>query len=116
MTICQGETPPGKSVGGATDIPVDDATVNDILKSNIERLVCGDGTAFAVVSIKSITKQIVAGIKYEITGSFKKSGKATDCMISIWYRSWLDDANEKTKIKADCGTETTNTKGDDGSW
>lgn len=96
---------------------VDDAALNDLLKANIARLIAGDGTALELITITKATSQVVAGIKYEATGSFKHGGKTTECVITIWHRSWLDDANEKTKLKAECeGHLSLTPKGDDGTW
>lgn len=68
---------------------------------------------FEIVSIKKITKQTVAGIKYEFTGTFKVGEKTSEqCVVSCWYRAWLEDANEKVKIKADCNGEAISAKGD----
>lgn len=116
----QGEIPstahPNANVGGHMEIPIDDAEVNTLLKSNLGQLVTGDGTAFELVSITKITKQVVAGLKYTITGVFKKGGTNTDCTCSLWYRSWLDDPKEKLKLKIDCGGEVVYPKGNDTAW
>lgn len=79
-------------------------------------MVTGEGTALEIIAITKITKQVVAGIKYEITGSFKESSKPTECVVVIWHRAWLEDVNDKTKIRAECAGHALNTKGDDGMW
>lgn len=90
---------------------MEDPIVNDLLKENLARLVSGD-SKLEVVTVKNITKQLVAGTRYDITGSFKMGDKISDCVVSMWYRSWLNDANEKVKIKAECGEESVSVKGD----
>lgn len=107
---------PNANVGGHAEVPTDDAEVNSLLKSNLAHLVAGDGTPFELVSITKITKQVVAGLKYTITGVFKKAGANTECTCSLWHRAWLDDPKEKTKLKIDCGGEVVYPKGDDGAW
>lgn len=52
-------------------------------------------------------------MKFEITGVFKKAGTETDCVVTVWYRSWLENVNEKVKLKAECSGEKINTKGDE---
>lgn len=99
-------------VGGKTEISVDDQLVNELLKNNMARLVSGD-SSLEVVTIKKITKQVVAGLKFEISGTFKKGGSDFECVVTIWHRSWLENANEKVKLKADCGSEKIHPKGDD---
>lgn len=91
-------------------------SVTDLLDSNLARLVTGDGEHFSTVSIKNITKQVVAGLKYEVTGTFKMGKNTTDCVVTLWTRSWLEDMNERVKLKADCGGETVNTQNDTGTW
>lgn len=108
--------PTSANVGGHSEIPIDDAEVNTLLKSNLAQLVAGDGTAFELVSITKITKQVVAGLKYTVTGVFKKGGANTECTCSLWHRAWLDDPKEKLKLKIDCGGEVVYPKGEDGVW
>jgi hypothetical protein len=36
--------------------------------------------------------------------------------VSAWSRPWIEDANEKLKIKAECGEEKVATKGDEEEW
>lgn len=90
--------------------------MNELLTTNLARLASGDSSSFELVSIKKITKQVVAGLKYEIVGTFKRGGKNVDCMLTVWNRSWLEDVNEKVKLKADCGGEAISAKNDDGAW
>lgn len=97
-------------------MPLDDKTANDIIKAHLTRLVSSTGAAMTVVKITSITQKIVAGTLYEYVGSFKVGAKAADCHITAWSRPWLDDENEKLKIKAECAADTINAKNDDGDW
>jgi hypothetical protein len=104
------------NVGGANTIALDDKPANEIINTNLARLVSGDGSSVTVVSIKSITQKVVAGSLYEYKGTFKVDKKETECTISAWSRPWLDDANEKLKIKAACGSVNLHAKDDDGDW
>lgn len=100
-----------KSVGGKLEVRADDAHVNDLLKDNVDRLVYGE-SKLEVVAVKKITKQLVAGVKYEILGTFKMGDKTMDCTVTCWYRAWLLDVNEQVKLKADCAGEAITVKGD----
>lgn len=106
----------GPTVGGKQDVSIDDPAVNDLLMKNIARLVSGDGSLLEIVTITKITKQVVAGMKYEITGKFKLSSKQSECIVVIWHREWIENIHEKTKLKAECDGQVLKEKSDDGSW
>lgn len=91
-----------RKTGNKQNVAVNDPTVNELLKDNINRLSAGEGGGLEAVTIQSITRQIVAGMKYEIIGMFKVAGSNRKCTVTIWSRAWVDDPAEKTKIKADC--------------
>lgn len=43
------------------------------------------------MKITKVTKQVVAGCLFNITGLFEdKSGNKFNCELTIWERSWLD--------------------------
>ena len=107
---------PTHNVGGANDVPADDKTTNDMLKSNLARLTTGSGGSLAVVAIKKITERVVSGKLYEIEGTFKVGGKDTECIVHLWSQPWIDEPNEKVKLKAQCGEEEIKAKGDDEAW
>jgi hypothetical protein len=96
-----------------TEVSLDDPEANELLDDNIDRLMSG-GSSISVVALKKITRQMVAGMLYGYTGTFKVQGKATKCEISIWDRPWMPD-NEKNKIKASCPEEIIFAE-DDGWW
>jgi hypothetical protein len=100
-----------KSVGGKVEIATDDEHTIDLLKENLAKLVSGE-SKLELVSIKKITKQTVAGTRYEILGTFKMGDKTSECNVVCWNRPWLQDVNEKVKIKADCDGEAISSKGD----
>lgn len=91
-------------------------TIVDLLNTHLTRLVSGDGSSLETVTITKVTKQVVAGMKYEINGSFKRGSKTSECVLILWHRSWLEDINEKVKLKATCDGEAINTKDDTGNW
>lgn len=104
------------NAGGPTPLAIDDKVANEILKTHLARLVSGTGSAVTLVSIKSISQKVVAGTLYEYVGKFKLGGKEVECHVSAWSRPWIEDANEKLKIKAECGEEKVATKGDEEEW
>jgi len=103
-------------VGGKTEVGNDDHNVTDLLNANLVRLATGDKGGLELISIKNITKQVVAGMKYEITGVFRRGNETNDCMVTLWCRSWLDDENERVKLRASCGKETILAKNDTEVW
>lgn len=54
------------------------------MNANLARLITGNKGALELVSIKNITKQVVAGMKYEVTGVFKRGNETYDCMVTLW--------------------------------
>lgn len=109
--------PTHPTIGGTDSMNADETKhLTELLDLHLTRLVSGDGKSLEVVSIKNVTKQVVAGMKYTINGTFKRGDKTFDCVISLWHRSWLEDVNEKVKLKAVCEGETIHAKNDDGTW
>lgn len=102
-------------MGGKVEVSTEDQLVNELLRNHTARLVAGDGP-LEFISIKKVTKQVVAGMRFDLTAMFKKGGKTTECVVCIWYRAWLEDINEKVKIKAECGDEKITTKDDDAEF
>lgn len=94
-------------VGSARDIDVNDPTVEQLLTENLARLDAGESGSFSLISKTKVTSQVVSGISYKITGTFKiGDGEEIECCITIWSRPWLQaDKNEAVKIKAECGEE-----------
>lgn len=87
-------------LGGFFEIKIDNRYANDLLKSNIARLVAG-GSPLEIVHIKKIEEQIVSGSNYRFTGTFKKGGAETECVVKIFDQPWTG----KIKLEADCGGE-----------
>lgn len=88
-------------VGGSTEIAKDDKEANSLLLEHLKRLDTGSDTKLELLSIEKISQQVVAGIKYVITGKFKFGGESKDCDIEIWHRAWID-GEDGTQLKAAC--------------
>lgn len=54
-----------------------------------------------IVSVDKITKQVVAGAKYVITGVFKIGDEEKPCTVNIWHRAWIQ-GEDGTQIDAHC--------------
>lgn len=87
-------------LGGFYEIKIDDRYANSLLKSNIARLVAG-GSPLEIVQIKKIEEQIVAGSNYRFTGTFKKGGAETECVVTIFDQPWTGTI----ELEAECGGE-----------
>lgn len=89
-------------VGAPSDVNNDDKAVVELLTTHLKRLDTGGEDVFELVSIEKVTKQVVAGLKYVIKGSFRVGKEdPKDCSIEIWTRPWIE-GNEGTEIKAEC--------------
>lgn len=65
------------------------------------RLDTGSEAPLEVVSIEKVTKQVVAGFKYVVTGLFKIKDEQKKCSVEIWHRGWIK-GEEGTQLQADC--------------
>lgn len=90
-------------VGGHTVIDSDDEKVQDLLKAHLKRLDTGSDKPLELVSVEHITRQVVAGIKYIVEGTFKTEGDEDEkkCTVELWHRAWIS-GNDGTQLKADC--------------
>lgn len=56
---------------------------------------------------------------FTLLGIFKAGERdEEECIVTIWNRVWLQDKNEATKIKAECGEDNTlyKSKGETSEW
>lgn len=90
------------AVGVPKDIKNDDEEVLNLLSTHLKRLDTGSDDALELVSVEKVTKQVVAGLRYKITGTFKAGTDEKTCAIDLWTRPWID-GDEGTEIKAECG-------------
>lgn len=90
-------------VGGHTIVNNDDEQVRELLKTHLERLDTGSDKPLELVSVEKVTKQVVAGIKYIVQGTFKSQGEEDEkkCTVELWHRAWIK-GNDGTQLKADC--------------
>lgn len=44
-----------------------------------------------IVEIEKIFEQVVAGVNYEIHGTFKIAGEIKKGIVSCWHRVWLQE-------------------------
>ena len=88
-------------VGGAKEVAADDPEANQLLKDHIQRLDTGSDSPLQIVKVDSITKQVVAGIKYIIKGLFKIGDEEKSCAVEIWHRAWVK-TEDGTQIEANC--------------
>jgi len=93
---------PSVGPGGRWPIKNDDPKVNELLRCNIGRLITGSSFVFKNHSITHITGQIVAGISYEVTGTYEVAdGVIKNCIVSLWVREWLPEPS-KVIVHATC--------------
>lgn len=90
-----------RQVGGSSEVSVDDELANKLLTEHISRLDTGSEKPLEVVKIEKITKQVVAGLKYRITGLFKIGDDEKACTVVIWHRAWVK-TEDGTQLDADC--------------
>jgi Cystatin domain len=104
--------------GGISSAEKEDETeINELLKAHLNRLETGDSGTFVLISKEKMTKQVVAGMSYTITGTFKAGNKEVEqCTVTIWHRPWLTDIDEKVKIKAECVSQTYKAKNELMEW
>lgn len=103
---CLGDDEPEKTVGGQSEIDVNEASVEKLLDENLKLLDTGDSGSFKMISKTKVTQQVVSGMAYKIYGTFKPGEKSEEnCVITIWSRPWLQDS-EAVKIKAECGADS----------
>jgi cathepsin F len=88
-------------VGGANEISKDDEDANELLTNHLSRLDTGSEQNLEVVSIEKITRQVVAGLKYNIKGNFKLGEETKHCNVEIWHRAWIK-GDEGTELSANC--------------
>lgn len=89
-------------VGGPTDIDSQDKDAHALLQNHLHRLDTGSETPMKVVNVKKISKQVVAGIKYVISGDFQAgSDDIKQCEVTIWHRAWIK-TDDGTQINAKC--------------
>jgi Cystatin domain/Cathepsin propeptide inhibitor domain (I29) len=79
----------------------DEEKVRNLLSEHLSRLVTGDSEPLTLVSIEKVRRQVVAGVKYYVDGTFKTSGGDKKCSLEIWHRAWIK-GDEGTQLKADC--------------
>lgn len=72
-----------------------------LLSNNLKRLDTGSDMTLELVEIEDVTKQIVAGIKYIVKGTFKTGEDQKKCTVEVWHRAWIE-GDEGTKLKAEC--------------
>lgn len=90
------------TVGGQSEVDKDDETVLNLLTTHLKRLDTGSEDSIELVSIEKVTKQVVAGLKYNVNGTFRVGkNELKDCSIDIWTRTWIE-GDEGTQIKAEC--------------
>lgn len=100
-----------RQVGGKEEIDVNDPYVQELLKVHLMKLATDEGS-FEVTEVKKITRQVVAGFNYEVTGKFKVGNSGIkDCVVSFWVREWLEEP-DKVQVSASCqdGSEFTHPK------
>ncbi|KAL7042638.1 hypothetical protein ACKWTF_001228 [Chironomus riparius] len=88
-------------VGGPSEVSSDDEDAIKLLNEHITRLDSGSDSPLEVVRIDKVSKQVVAGIKYNIKGVFKAGSDEKTCSVSIWHRAWIK-TDDGTKIEANC--------------
>jgi cathepsin F len=88
-------------VGGESKIENDDEQVTQLLNEHLGRLDTGSDVQLQLVSIEEVTRQVVAGIKYTVKGTFKAGDEEKQCKVEIWHRAWIK-SDEGTKLNAKC--------------
>lgn len=102
-----------KKVGAQSEIDVNDENIEKLLKENLQRI---DVEDLILMKKIKITQQVVAGMAYQVTALFKIGKLDSVCVISIWTRPWLNDPNERVKIKVECGETVYRAKGETSDW
>lgn len=78
----------------------------NLLNKNLPRLVVEGDEKFKLINVEKITKQLVAGMSYNIIGLFNVGNEGLkNCTISLWERVWLE-SSDKLIINAQCQDET----------
>ena len=78
----------------------------NLLTTNLPRLVIDGNDKFKLIKVDNITKQIVAGISYNIIGLFSVGNEGLkNCTIKVWERVWLE-SSDKLIISAQCDDDT----------
>lgn len=102
---------PGTRPGlvGAPSTTDDHSAVKELLDAHLHRLDTGSDSPLELVEIKSVTQQVVAGIKYVVDGTFKIGSDEKECRIEVWHRAWIP-GNEGTQLEGKCGEDRLLTK------
>lgn len=87
-------------VGGESRLDTNDKHVKELLNWHLPRLITGDGDQFIIDEIQEVTRQVVAGVIYRVTGHYVVEGQKKICTITILERNWMDA--EKIIISAKC--------------
>lgn len=89
-------------VGAPLTIDNDDETVHKLLGDHLKRLDTGSDAPLELISVEKVTRKVVSGLSYEISGTFKAGEEPEkQCKVDIWTRPWLD-GDDGTQIKAEC--------------
>lgn len=89
-------------VGGPTELESNDPDALKLLDAHLKRLDTGSDSPMTLVGVEKITRKVVAGLSYEITGDFKAaSSEPQKCKVTIWTRPWIQ-GDEGTQIEAKC--------------
>ena len=74
----------------------------NLLAKNLPRLVIQNDEKFKLIKVASITKQLVAGMSYDIIGLYNVGNEGLkNCTVKIWERIWLE-SSDKLIINAQC--------------
>ncbi|CAO1357160.1 unnamed protein product [Diamesa hyperborea] len=93
-------------VGGKKQIQRNNPYAMNLLTNNLPRLFIEGDEKFKLITVDKITKQVVAGMSYNIIGLFNVGNEGLkNCTISIWERVWLE-SSDKLIINAQCDDET----------
>lgn len=92
----------GENIAGG-EFPSDSKTVKPLLVDSLKQLRSQpNGTQLYLHEIKSVTSQVVAGMRYNVDAEFTV-GENTEtkkiCKVNLWHQSWT--GFQETKIKCD---------------
>jgi cathepsin F len=93
--------PKRETLVGAPIETDDHNDVKKLLTEHLKRLDTGSAAPLELVEIKSVTQQVVAGIKYIVKGTYKIGDEQKKCTVEVWHRAWIK-GNEGTQLNAQC--------------
>ena len=89
-------------VGGPSDVESNDDHVNNLLENHLQRLETGSDGKLVLVNVEKITQKVVAGISYNVKGTFRIGDETPkQCIVEIWERKWIK-GEDGVQISATC--------------